>query len=352
MKTIFGIDFSKEKFDVALLLKDGKFATNVFANNPTGFCEMIKWGEKQVKNSPKTWLFCAENTGLYSYEFLLFANENELFLWLEAPIQIKRAQGLVRGKNDKVDACKIAIYASRFQDRAKATVLNNDVLNELRDVMRLRERLIKTKVALDIPSKELTRVKKNNTANRVSEITNDVTASIETALARVSKEIEALLLKDEEIAENYRLITSIKGVGPVTAMDVIIATNNFTRFKDARQFACYAGVVPFEHRSGTSVYSKERISLLADRHLKAILTCAANSAVRYNPALRAYYMRKREAGTPHRLIINNVRNKLIHLIFAVIRTQTPYCENYVPTFGMKEKDLVVSEKVCDCLLAL
>ena len=184
-RSIFGIDASKEEFHVAVLLND-TFVTHVFKNNFAGFREMIKWGKKQVKDAPKEWLFCCER-GTHSYPFLVFANEKGLFLWLESPILLERAQEIDCKKIDGSKACIIATYASRFQDRAKATILSKDLLDELHLLMKYWVLLIEKEIELDVLCKE------KQTVNSVTEITKSVIANYETQIAILSESAEELL---------------------------------------------------------------------------------------------------------------------------------------------------------------
>lgn len=108
----------------------------------------------------------------------------------------------------------------------------------------------------------------------------------------------------------------------------MVITDNFTRFRTARQLACYCGVVPFEKSSGSSLDKGKHISHLADKRMKALLTQAARCAIIYDNNLKAYYLRKKKEGKKERGIINNVRNKLLHLVFAVVMKEQGYDENY------------------------
>ena len=114
----------------------------------------------------------------------------------------------------------------------------------------------------------------------------------------------------------------------VNAVLVLIFTGNFTLFTDARKFGCYCGVVPFEHTSGTSVRGRNKISHLANKSVKTSLTQAARTAVMHDPVLKQYYQRKKLEGKPDRLIINNIRNKMIHTMFALIKSRQKYESNY------------------------
>src|SRR5690606_17779893 len=96
-----------------------------------------------------------------------------------------------------------------------------------------------------------------------------------------------------------------------------------------RKMACFAGVVPFDHQSGTSLKYKPRISVFADKELKKVLHLAAMSAIRLENDFRAYYLRKVEEGKNKMSILNAIRNKIIHRIFALIKKQTFYKNNLV-----------------------
>jgi transposase len=93
--------------------------------------------------------------------------------------------------------------------------------------------------------------------------------------------------------------------------------------------ACYAGVVPFDYQSGTSIRYKPKVSVFADKELKKILHMAAMSAIQIDNDLRTYYLRKVEEGKNKMSVINAVRNKIIHLIFALINNKTVYQKNLV-----------------------
>ena len=138
------------------------------------------------------------------------------------------------------------------------------------------------------------------------------------------KEIES----DEALHENYELVSSIKGIALINTVAILVATQNFTRFANSRQFACYSGMAPFGKQSGTSVNAKPRVSRLADKKIKSLLTQAARCAINYDPNIRQYYERKRSEGKDNWLIINNIRNKMIHRIFAIVRNKQLYQVEY------------------------
>lgn len=105
-----------------------------------------------------------------------------------------------------------------------------------------------------------------------------------------------IINSDPSILRNYELLNSIKGIGTINAMNTIIHTNNFQAFETARQYACYLGIAPFEHSSGTSIKGKTRVYPTGAKLLKADLSQAANSAIVWDKEMKEYYERKGRKG--------------------------------------------------------
>ena len=98
---------------------------------------------------------------------------------------------------------------------------------------------------------------------------------------------------------------------------------NFTLFKSVKQFACYAGVVPFQNESGV-VIKRAHVSKMASKKLKTALHMAALAAVRTESELKTYYIRKLAEGKNKMCVLNAVRNKILQRIWAVIERETPF----------------------------
>ena len=133
---------------------------------------------------------------------------------------------------------------------------------------------------------------------------------------------------DRELQENYQLVSSIKGIALINTVAILVATQNFTRFENSRQFACYAGMAPFGKQSGTSINTKPKVSRLANKKIKTLLTQAVKCAIKYDSNIRLYYERKLAEGKDKWLITNNIRNKMIHRIFAIVRSKQAYQVEY------------------------
>ena len=136
--------------------------------------------------------------------------------------------------------------------------------------------------------------------------------------------IEKIIGQNEELLRNHKIVTSIPGIGKIVSWNMIVKTNGYTKISDPRKFACYAGIAPFSQRSGTSINRKAKVSHLADKTIKKLLHMAAMRAIQLDNDLRNYYIRKIEQGKNKMAVLNAIRNKLVHRIFAMVKNQRFY----------------------------
>lgn len=319
-----GVDVSKKTLDVALYSQPfSKENHLVVSNNKTGFVEFVKWLKKK-KISSKNMFLCMEHTGVYTYNFQDFLEKKEISYCLENALQIKRSMGIVRGKSDKIDAYRIAEYAYEKQHKLKETKRPSTILRKLQPLLTERRDFVRTSSKYKGKKSELSPYLTTGSKKRQSDIIPFFSEKIE----KVETEILALISTDEKVKKNYELLLSIKGIGFVNALNAIVYTGNFDSFPDARKYACYVGVAPFSHTSGTSINGKTSVSKLGNKMLKAELSQAARIAIRFDPELKKYFERKfkEKGGTKdaYALVLNAVKFKLILRMFAIIQRQTPY----------------------------
>ncbi len=151
------------------------------------------------------------------------------------------------------------------------------------------------------------------------------------AIKEVEANIENIIKNDPEIKSSFDKIISVQGIGKQTAIATIVATDNFKKFDNPRKFACHAGVAPFEYHSGTSIRSKSKVSHKANKELKKLYHMAAVSILSTSGDLKQYYDRKVAEGKNKMTVINAIRSKLIHRVFAVIRDNRKYEKIYKHT---------------------
>lgn len=325
-KNLFiGIDISKKTLDVVVYSGEKKNKDEVnylkVTNNSEGFKEVFKWLRAQ-KIKPADCVFGMENTGLYGFDLRLFLETKKIRYSVFSPLDLKMSMGLVRGKNDKVDASRIAYHTWLHRDELAYSKLAGSNILRLRDLLSERKRFVK----------QLAEYKALLTDNKGREITTTLIRYekmkeiLEEELKEVEKEMEHLIAEDEELLKNYQLLMSIKGIGCVNAISTLVHTNNFKAFENARQYACYVGVAPFDYQSGTSIKGRKQVSRLGAKGLKADLSQAAASAVTWDKEMKSYFERKSSEGKPYGVILNAVKFKIICRMFAVIKRGTPFVE--------------------------
>jgi len=329
MKTFLetvGIDVSKSTIDVTLHCGN---AHSKFDNNEKGFKSMIKWTKKNTTMKLNQVLFCFEHTGLYSVSLSCFFTEKGMSFALVPAIEIKRSMGLVRGKDDKVDSKRIAEYAYLRKDTLKPTEIPSKNLSELSRLINLRERLVVERAGHKGTSRELKQTIGQTTAKEIINVHEKMIEHLTTEIKKLEKTISKVIEADPEISKVFNLTTSVKGVGSVVACHIIVATNCFQSFDDPRKFSCYCGIAPFPYSSGSSIRGASRISHYANKKLKALIDRSALSAIVHDKELREYYERKIGQGKKPRVVINAVRNKIIHRIFAVVKREEPFVEKFI-----------------------
>lgn len=333
MKKIFiGIDFAKEKFDAAIIeacglkeLGDRHYGT--FPNDKKGYRQFIRWVKTNCGMAVENeWLFCGEDTGSCSIGLSKWLYGRGLDIWIENAYSIRHSCGIQRVKTDKADAAMIAEYAWRHQDKAMAFEPLSESLTQLREIFLYRHKLVQQRVAIEVRKKDKESGQAASKAiSFIKRKSKHLMNEIDKAIKECDDMIDRIIAEDTELSENYAIVTSIKGVARQNGACLLIYTNNFKRFDmDARKIACYYGVAPFGKESGSSVHSPAHTSHFANKLIKALLGQAAQIARIYNPEIREYYERLRAKGKKHSVAINNVKNKLIRIIVALVRKRTPY----------------------------
>ncbi|MBL0744419.1 IS110 family transposase [Chryseolinea lacunae] len=330
MKTVYflGIDIAKKKFDGALTV-DGKNFHPIEAENASKPIQALFSDlKKKFSISYDQLVVCMEHTGIYCRPLLEFLIGNQIQVCVESAFQIKQSQGLVRGKTDKIDAQRIALYAYKNRESLKFWTPQRLIIQKLKALLVTRERLVKVKTELQGPIKECEEFIEESLYKAIAKSCQSSIKSLKNDIQKIEKTIDALVKSDTEIDRQYQLVTSVTGLGKITGLNIIVSTAEFTRIKDAKKFACYSGVAPFEHSSGSSVRGKTRVSKMANMTLKKLLHMAAMTAMVHDDDLKTYYHRKVLEGKNKMSVINAVRNKLISRVFACVNNNRLYQKNY------------------------
>jgi len=329
METLYflGIDVSKKKFDAALTI-DGKYFYEAQIENSPGTIKLFFTELKKQLSSLKSLIVCMEHTGIYCLPLLDFLVKNKIRVSVEPALQIKQSQGMTRGKNDQVDAKRIALYALKNCENLRFWRPQRQCIQQLKALLVLRERMVKMKAQLEVPLNECAEFVARSIFKQTLVHSQRSIRALQSDIERIEKEMNKLVSIDQQLSQQYRLATSVPGVGQITALNIIVSTQEFSRIKDAKKFACYAGVAPFEHTSGSSIRGKTRVSKMANMTLKKLLHLCAMSAVQCSDELKIYYKRKVDSGKNEMSAMNAVRNKLISRVFACVKNNRMYEKVY------------------------
>jgi transposase len=321
LKEVIGIDVGKESNE-GRIHSSQKFLT--FENNTKGFEKFVEWVSKNSSSEKEQLLFAFEHTGLYSFPLAVFLTEKNYVFVLLPGLELKRSMGITRGKDDKMDAKRIAQYAYEKRDSIKPYIMPQEEIIQLKRLLTLRERLVKQCSGYKASLCEYKQFLKKKDNLTLFETQEQMIKYLSKYIEKIDNELSSIIKKNDQLKQMYDLIVSIKGVGPQTALFMISYTHGFTRFETWRQFASYCGVAPFPYQSGISIRGRTKVNNLANKKIKSLLDLCAKSSIQFNMEMKMYYEKRVNEGKTKMGTINIIRNKILSRIFATVRRGTPY----------------------------
>ncbi|MCK5209770.1 MAG: IS110 family transposase [Cyclobacteriaceae bacterium] len=318
-----GIDISRDTFDV----HDYKLETHkVYPNSEPGFKQLLSQARKDHGKNLNGIIICMEHTGLYSLPISVFLTQKEVSFSMVPGLEIRMSLGMTRGKNDKIDAYKISKYAYLRREEIKEFELPSEDILKLKSLLSLRERLVKHRTSYLGHLKELKSFYKKSENPLLFKAQEKMIKELTIQIKCIEKEMLEIIENDPNLKKLYYLVTSVKGVGLVVGITFLVYTNAFTAFENWRQFATYSGIAPFSDESGTSRKKPKRVSHMANKRVKALLTNSASTSIIHNPEMRLYYEKRISEGKSKMSTLNIIRNKIVSRVFAVVKRGTPYVD--------------------------
>lgn len=311
---IYGIDISKKVFDIYNPNK-GHLQFN---NDEKGFKVFLK-------SLSKDSLVVMEATGYYHYRLAQYLHKNGVLVSVVNPLSVKRfiQMRLSKIKTDKSDAKAICEYAQMNQVPLYNALTN--VQAECFQLFALLEVYIKQRTATK------NKLKGEESLGKPSKV---VYRSLQRNLKHLDKEIDIIELRllelvKQEQQDQLTLLKSIPGMGVKTALFLIVLTDGFNKFDNAKQLCSYVGITPTIRQSGSSIRGKSRISKMGNRKLRSLLFLCSFSACKHNKACRELNERIIAKGKSKKLALIAVANKLLKQAFAIAKSGRPYDENFV-----------------------
>lgn len=321
-KIFVGIDISKGWIDVAVKNETVSVCRR-FDNCKKGYRSMLGWLKTFARLNDM--ILCMEHTGVYGMPLWEYLASQKICFVVETGLQINHSMGIRRGKSDKADAQLIARYIRLHHAETRLYKVPNQVIKRLKIAFGYRERLLKAKHLLTVSSKEIGSFISKEACREMSIDSSKLIATISAKISQVEKLMVKIIDANPETNRIYQLIKSVPGIGPITAAYLIIVTQNFTLINNGRKLSRYGGMSPEKNESGI-IKRKSKTSSIGNKKLKALLSNCVGTILQHNVETREYQQRKIDQGKPDGVIINNLRNKILHRVCAVVNRGTPYVD--------------------------
>lgn len=320
MTSYLGIDVSKEWLDGVLLREGLPSEKGHFDNTPAGFRQLHHFLKKR---NARTAQVCLEATGTYGLEVALFLHEQGYRVSVVNPARIK-AYGdsqLSRTKTDATDAALIADFCRTQQPEAWTPPPPEQ--RELQAWVRHLQNL------QDMHQQEVNRRQAGIAAPSLLQTLDDHIAFLDHQMEQVLRQIHDHIDRHPQLRQQRDLLTSIPGIGDLTAFKLLAEIVDVKAFDSARQLAAFAGLTPRERRSGSSVRGRTGLSKRGSARLRSALYFPAIVAQRYNPIMQAFAQRLLNAGKAKMQVIAAVMRKLLHLVFGILKSGQPFDPHFL-----------------------
>jgi len=310
-----GIDIAKLKFDVCLITTSGKLKHKVLPNTAAGFAQLSAWLTKHEVARAHA---CMEATGAYGEALALHLHQAGHTVSVVNPAAIKAfaASRLSRTKTDKVDAELIARFCVALQPLAWTPPAPE--VRQLQALVRRLEALVEMRTA------ESNRLEAIISVDVVKTSVEEHVAYLDQQIEQTQALIRTHINHHPRLKQQSALLDSLPGIGETTAALLLAEIVDVTQFASARQVAAYAGLVPRERRSGSSVRGRTRLSKIGNARLRKALYFPAITALRCSPFFKAWAEGLRGRGKCKMSVIGAAMRKLIHLAYGVLKTGKPF----------------------------
>lgn len=320
MRFFLGVDVSKVKLDVALLLPTGKYRSKVFANDLQGFNSLLQWLQANATGGFVAVHACMEATGIYHEALACFLHDLGIVVSVVNPLLVKRfAQAnRQRNKTDGADAKCLAMFGqsqspARWEAPSpgvralQALVARLDTLQAMRQAECNRMGVAHASVAVSIAN---------------------VLANLDQAIELVKQQIARTIDDDPDIKKRADLLQTIPGLGEKSIPQLLAYIGRPERFKSVKAVTAYASLTPMIRQSGTSLDKHRGTHPLGHQDLKRMLYFPAMVAGRYNPLIAAFWARLKAQNKPGKVIVVACMHKLLAIAYGVLRSGKPFDVNH------------------------
>jgi len=331
VKQVAGIDVAQKELVVSLGRMYDDFSPEIYAhktflNNQKGFTGLVLWVKKLTEEFAEV-RYVMEATGVYHESLAYFLSEKGHQLSIVLPNKISNYFRTLEVKTITDKTSSEAITRFGLERKLDCWKKPKPVFKKLRQLTRERDQVVqaRTVVKNQLHAEQSEAEPGKQTVIRLKK----QIAFLDRQEEEIKEEIKALIKTDEQVRESVTLISTITGVGTLTAAAVLAETNGFELIRNKRQLSSYAGFDVREKQSGTSVKGKSRISKKGNKYLRKAMHMPALAAIRHDQRFKAIYARLVSRHGIKMKAAVAVQRKLLEIIYVVYKTNKPYDKNYL-----------------------
>jgi len=312
MNKYIGVDISKKDFYACFEEAEEPI---LFGNNKIGIKTFEKYINAHDFKKDET-IIGVESTGVYYLPMSFNMSKAGFCVNVINPLIVKKQNqiSLRRVKNDKKDAGLIRYCTA---NRAGYKFIDTSETLTIKSLVRQRDSLAMMKNTLNRKQDSVS-YKETNLGISISKSNERLINAVDLEIKQLEKELKEFR-KDEQ-----KLLQSIIGVGPITAISFISEINDVSRFSHPKRMVAYIGLDSRVHLSGTSIHGKGYISKRGNKILRTRLYNACSVAVLHDNVFRDFFQKKRSEGKAYKVALCATMNKMAHVIYAVWKSGVPF----------------------------
>jgi len=219
--TFVGIDISKSTLDICILKQQPKYY--LIEKVKKAIPKFIK---KYLLDDPLLHI-CMENTGKYGWLLMDMLTEKRLSFYLVNPIHLKKSPRLIRGKNDKIDAFRIANFIKKIYQELEYYKPKSTLLKNIQVLCTERKHRIKQRKELKAKLTDYTLIEQSDLLSFLMNQNNNLIEELTNQIKQIEKQINLLIKQQQDLKQKYKQLVSVPSVGKILAWNLLIKTNAF-----------------------------------------------------------------------------------------------------------------------------
>jgi len=333
VKQAAGIDVAQNELVVSLGRMGHDTGTDIFAfktfpNNEKGFNDLLLWTDKLAIKGMKV-RYVMEATGVYHEKLAYYLSDQGQEVSIVLPNKISNYFRTLDVKTITDKTASQAICRFGLERKIDTWKKPKKVFKDLKQLTRERDQLIADRTVLknQLHAEKAEAFPSESSIKRVTKRIQ----LINKQELEIKAEIDTIVKKDTELVKTIDNITTIPGVGKLTAVIALAETNGFELIKSKKQLVSYSGLDVSLKDSGTSVKGKPKISKRGNRHLRKAMHMPALAAMRFNENHKAVFVRLVSKHGIKMKALVAVQRKILELIYTIYNTGKAFDKDYEET---------------------